>query len=203
MRELLFKNKSLLIFFLILIFSLYDRTLWSNISQWQVDEASTMWISLKYPFFEIPVGLISSENIPNPNGMIYFSKLLNKFPSLWLSSYFLSLFLVAKLYKNISTSIILTGFLFGILVVFYFMKYDIPWTYYILGSVLANLLIIFILQNLNHSLVNKFGFIALILSLIPLFYGEKEISSKTQIISLPIKNNCKLDIDRRLQRLLP
>ena len=91
MRELLFKNKSLLIFFLILIFSLYDRTLWSNISQWQVDEASTMWISLKYPFFEIPVGLISSENIPNPNGMIYFSKLLNKFPSLWLSSYFLSL----------------------------------------------------------------------------------------------------------------
>tara|TARA_B100001248_G_scaffold247337_1_gene218729 strand:- start:179 stop:1894 length:1716 start_codon:yes stop_codon:yes gene_type:complete len=91
MRELLFKNKNLLIFFLILIFSLYDRTLWSNISQWQVDEASTMWISLKYPFFEIPVGLISSENIPNPNGMIYFSKLLNKFPSLWLSSYFLSL----------------------------------------------------------------------------------------------------------------
>ena len=91
MRELLFKNKNFLIFFLILIFSFYDRTLWSNISQWQVDEASTMWISLKYPFFEIPVGLISSENIPNPNGMIYFSKLLNKFPSLWLSSYFLSL----------------------------------------------------------------------------------------------------------------
>ena len=50
-----------------------------------------MWISLKYTFFQIPVGLISSENIPNPNGMIYFSKLLNKFPSLWLSSYFLSL----------------------------------------------------------------------------------------------------------------
>ena len=105
----------------------------------------------------------------------------------------LSLFLVAKLYKKISTNIILTGFLFGILVVFYFMKYDIPWTYYILGSVLTNLLIIFILQNLNHSLVNKFSFIALILSLIPLFYGEKEISSKTQIISLPVKNNCKLD----------
>ena len=72
------------------------------------------------------------------------------------------------------------------------MKYDIPWTYYILGSVVTNLLIIFILHNLNHSLINKFAFIALILSLIPLFYGKKEISSKTQIISLPIKNNCKI-----------
>ena len=42
-----------------------------------------------------------------------------------------------------------TGFLFGILVVFYFMKYDIPWTYYILGSVLTNSLIIFIFDKVK------------------------------------------------------
>lgn len=87
----LIKKQNLLVI-IILLFSLYDRTLWSNITLWLVDEASSMWIGLNYSLVEIPVGLVSSQNIPNPNGMIYLSKFLNKFPNLWYSSYVLSLF---------------------------------------------------------------------------------------------------------------
>jgi len=76
---------------IILIYSLYDRTLWSNIAQWQVDEATTMWLGLTYALSDTPVGLMSSQDIPNPNGMIYLSKFLNKFSNLWYASYVLSL----------------------------------------------------------------------------------------------------------------
>ena len=76
---------------IILIYSLYDRTLWSNIAQWQADEATTMWIGLTYALSDTPVGLMSSQDIPNPNGMIYLSKFLNKFSNLWYASYVLSL----------------------------------------------------------------------------------------------------------------
>ena len=85
-------KKEYLLIFIILGFSLYDRALWSNITLWLVDEASTMWIGFNYSLVEIPVGLVSSQNIPNPNGMVYLSKFLNKFPNLWYSSYVLSLF---------------------------------------------------------------------------------------------------------------
>jgi hypothetical protein len=78
-------------FFLIIIYSFYDRVLWSNISQWQVDEATTMWLGLNYSLSNLPVGLISSQGIPNPNGMMYLSKFLSQMPTLWSSSYILSL----------------------------------------------------------------------------------------------------------------
>ncbi len=81
-----------ILFLIILAFTVYDRTLWSSVAFWLVDEATTMWIGLNFPLNNIPVGLISSQDIPNPNGMIYLSKFLNKFPNLWFSSYVLSLF---------------------------------------------------------------------------------------------------------------
>ena len=68
----LIKKQNFLIF-LIVAYSLYDRTLWSNITQWQVDEATTMWIGLTFSISDAPVGLVSSQNIPNPNGMIFLS----------------------------------------------------------------------------------------------------------------------------------
>jgi len=86
-----FINKQNFFITVILIYSLYDRTLWSNIAQWQVDEATTMWLGLTYSLSDAPVGLMSSQDIPNPNGMIYLSKFLNKFSNLWYASYVLSL----------------------------------------------------------------------------------------------------------------
>ena len=38
----------------------------------------------------MPVGLISSEGFPNPNGMIIFAKALSYLPSLWSVSFVLS-----------------------------------------------------------------------------------------------------------------
>src|SRR6056300_951129 len=86
----LFKKNSF-IFLIIIIYSLYDRVLWSNISQWQVDEATTLWLGLNYSISNLPVGLISSQGIPNPNGMMYLSKFLSLMPTLWSSGYILSL----------------------------------------------------------------------------------------------------------------
>jgi len=86
----IFKKNSF-IFLIIIIYSFYDRVLWSNISKWQVDEATTMWLGLNYSISNLPVGLISSQGIPNPNGMIYLSKFLSQMPTLWSSGYILSL----------------------------------------------------------------------------------------------------------------
>ena len=87
----LIDKKKEIFFIIILLYSLYDRTLWTDITQWQVDQATTMWVGLNFSYRDMPIGLISSLGIPNPNGMMYLSKLLTKFPNLWLSGYILSL----------------------------------------------------------------------------------------------------------------
>lgn len=107
-----FQNKSFFIFFLIIIFFLlYNRYVWSEISQWQVDEASNMWIALTKSFKNITVGLISSKGLPNPNGMVILGKFLSYFPSLLYVSFFISFtqlflisifsYLIFKIEKNI------------------------------------------------------------------------------------------------------
>ena len=86
-----YSTKIFFIIFLTLIFVLFDRVLWSNIAQWQVDEATTIYIGYTKLISDIKVGLISSQGIPNPNGMMFLSKFLSFFPNLWSSSYILSL----------------------------------------------------------------------------------------------------------------
>ena len=88
----LFVKKNFFIFSLILIYVFFDRTLWTNIAQWQVDEGTTIFIGYTKLISEIKVGLISSQSIPNPNGMMLLSKFLSFFPNLWVSSYVLSIF---------------------------------------------------------------------------------------------------------------
>lgn len=85
-------NNKIFFSLIILIYSIYERSLWTNIMQWQVDQATTMWIGLKYSISNLSVGLVSSKGIPNPNGMMYLSKLLSKLPGLWSAGYALSLF---------------------------------------------------------------------------------------------------------------
>lgn len=87
-----FSKKNFFVFSLFLIYIFFDRTLWSNIAQWQVDEATTIYIGYTKLISDIKVGLISSQGIPNPNGMMFLSKALSLFPDLWVSSYVLSIF---------------------------------------------------------------------------------------------------------------
>ena len=62
----------------------------------------------------------------------------------------LSLFLLSRFAKNIDNQSIFIGFVSGIIVVFYFIKFDIAWTYYILGSVIMNLSVV-ILFSLSYT----------------------------------------------------
>jgi len=88
-------NSSKKFYFIILFliaYSIYDNIIWSNIAVWQVDQATTMWLSLTKSVEDSPIGLISSVGIPNPNGMILLGKFFNYLPSLWWVSFFLSNF---------------------------------------------------------------------------------------------------------------
>ena len=86
-----FSKKYFILIILILIYSAYDRVLWSNISQWHTDQATQMWIGLTQTIENISVGLISSIGLPNPNGMIFIAKALNLLPSLWSVSFIISI----------------------------------------------------------------------------------------------------------------
>lgn len=77
-------NKQLLIgvyiFFVILL--LVDRYYWAQLSQWREDQATNLWLGYTAGLRNIPVGLISSQEIPNPNGMIILGHFLSALPNL-------------------------------------------------------------------------------------------------------------------------
>ena len=163
----LIKKQNFLIF-LIVAYSLYDRTLWSNITQWQVDEATTMWIGLTFSISDAPVGLVSSQNIPNPNGMIFLSKFLNKFPELWHSSYVLSLL---QLFL-----IVLFGYLLS--------KEDKKLFFIIIAPLTFSVCLLSISPHFSNqwvlTLVNLFFFILLI------FYANRPSLERFTFLALPI-----------------
>lgn len=71
---------------LIGIWVIWDRYRFALITQWREDQATNLWLGLTQSIFKIPVGLISSTSVPNPNGMILIGKLLSLCPSLLIVS---------------------------------------------------------------------------------------------------------------------
>ena len=67
----------------------------------------------------------------------------------------LSFFILTKLRYKFNTVVILMGYLSGILTVFYFVKHDISWTFYIFGSVSINIIIVLFLQTLKEILLKE------------------------------------------------
>jgi hypothetical protein len=68
------------------LLALVDRWRWAGISQWREDQATNLWLGYTRSIFEIPVGLISSRGIPNPNGMPLVGSVLALLPdALWAS----------------------------------------------------------------------------------------------------------------------
>ena len=86
-------NKKIIIaiifFFTILL--VVDRYYWAQISQWREDQATNIWLGYTSAFGNMPVGLISSKGIPNPNGMILSGAILGILPGLISVSFFLGL----------------------------------------------------------------------------------------------------------------
>ena len=67
----------------------------------------------------------------------------------------LSFFILTKLKYKFNTVVILTGYLSGILTVFYFVKHNISWTFYIFGSVSINIIIVLFLQTIKETLLKE------------------------------------------------
>jgi hypothetical protein len=70
---------------------LIDRYFWAQISQWREDQSTNIWLGFTRGIHNIPVGLISSRKIPNPNGMPLLGAFLSLFPNLLTVSLFLGI----------------------------------------------------------------------------------------------------------------
>lgn len=68
-----------------------DRYYWAQIAQWREDQATNIWLGYTAKLGHVPVGLNSSKDIPNPNGMILLGFFLSRLPGLLSISFFLSL----------------------------------------------------------------------------------------------------------------
>ena len=171
----------------------------STINDWfpKLDNIySSRIVSVFWTFILITTALFFSD----PDGPLLIIGL--KIASFTYGS-LLSLFLLSKLSKNIDTSTIIIGYLYGILNVFYFIKLDIAWTYYILGSVLVNISIVILLDKIK-TVSNSFGrsnFFANCIAVIIMFlFGiyllypiNNNINNHTNIIDYKIKNTCIRD----------
>jgi len=106
----------------------------------------------------------------------------------------LSLFLLSRFAKNIDNQSIFIGFVSGIIVVFYFIKFDIAWTYYILGSVIMNLSVVILLKYFSHFIIRIIAILIILLSCIPLLLSNEEQSyQKTKILDYNMKASCYSD----------
>lgn len=83
------RNAIIAVIFFFAILLLVDRYYWAQISQWREDQATNIWLGYTSTIGNMPVGLISSKDIPNPNGMILLGAILSVLPGLISVSFFL------------------------------------------------------------------------------------------------------------------
>ena len=79
------------------------RFYWVDLAYWGEDEATNLWLGYLKPFSELNIGLISSQLIPNPNGMMIIGKFLSIFGSSINISLFLTLLNLYVLYLFLSS----------------------------------------------------------------------------------------------------
>jgi len=69
-----------------------DRIAWACISQWREDQAAAMWLGLHSLSMPVPVGLMNSVGVPNPNGLVIVAWVLSFLPNLLVVSAVLGFF---------------------------------------------------------------------------------------------------------------
>lgn len=84
-------KRILIVFLLFFLFGLiiFDRVGWASVSQWREDQATNLWLGYTRNPLDLPVGLISSYGIPNPNGLPLLAIVLSRLPGLLSISAFL------------------------------------------------------------------------------------------------------------------
>tara|TARA_Y100000994_G_scaffold222390_1_gene202613 strand:+ start:9021 stop:11696 length:2676 start_codon:yes stop_codon:yes gene_type:complete len=105
----------------------------------------------------------------------------------------LSLFLLSRFTKGIDSTSIFIGFIVGIITVFYFIKFDISWTYYILGSVIMNLSVVSFLKYFNCFYSKIIIVLIIVFSFISLLSNDLQKYEITEIIDYDIKTDCYSD----------
>ena len=94
-----FKNYiSSFVFLIPIIVLLLQRYFLLDISQWREDQATTYWLGQMLRFNEVSVGLISSTEIPNPNGLIWIGKFISIINDFKMSIFVFSLLQLIVLY---------------------------------------------------------------------------------------------------------
>jgi hypothetical protein len=166
-KKNLFEN--ILLFSTTVLLVIY-RFFWVDFAYWGEDSATNLWLGYLKPFSELNVGLISSQFIPNPNGMMILGKFLSLFGSSFYISLFLTLLNLFILYFFLSNFFNKKNFDFyllfllggsSILISSTAMEF---WNQWILLTI--NLLIMgFIFQYIN---TNKVKSLYVLISLIPL-----------------------------------
>jgi hypothetical protein len=83
------RNLVIVISVLFALLIIIDRYYWAQISQWREDQATNMWLGYTSTIGHMPVGLMSSQGILNPNGMIVLGHFMSFLPNLLSVSFFL------------------------------------------------------------------------------------------------------------------
>ena len=107
----------------------------------------------------------------------------------------LSFFILSKFKNQFNTVNICLGYVVSILCVLYFMKYEIAWTFYILGSVCSFLSTVFILNLFSkYIIIRDTIFLSVIfLSIYAFIPSDSNEYKYSQIIDLNIKESCVED----------
>ena len=74
-----------------------DRAAWAWVAEWREDQATNIWLGYTRSPLQVPVGLVSSITLPNPNGLVLISEFLSRLPNLWWVSTFLGVLQAAFL----------------------------------------------------------------------------------------------------------
>ena len=85
------KNKKYIYYILPISSIFVYRYYWSTVSQWREDQSTNIWLAYTKNISDMPVGLLSSKMVPNPNGIVVYGKILTIFESLLAATFFLSI----------------------------------------------------------------------------------------------------------------
>jgi hypothetical protein len=58
------------------------RAGWATVAQWREDQATNLWLGFTRSLNKLPIGLISTQGLPNPNGMPLLAIFLSHLPGL-------------------------------------------------------------------------------------------------------------------------
>ena len=105
----------------------------------------------------------------------------------------LSFFILSRLGK-FKTESIIYGFLSGLLTVFICMHFNIAWTYFILSSVIVNVLITMIIEKtFKYNFIRDLILLLFIFIFIQLLFKNSISESDTNIIDIDIKDSCYIN----------